>query len=331
MDRDSFHSPMSSYSLPQRIQVVDSHTGGEPTRVVVDGAPDLGGGSMAARRRIFCERYDEFRSAVVGEPRGYESLVGVLLCPPSDSTCASGVIFFNNVGTIGMCGHGSIGIGVTLGHLGRIGPGRHRLETPVGIATVEFDGENTVAVENVPSHRSAAGVAIEVDGFGPLSGDVAWGGNWFFVVRDHRQILTMENVSTLTDFSWRIRRALDRHGVAGDDGHAIDHIALLGPPSRPDANARNFVLCPGGAYDRSPCGTGTSAVLACLMADGELREGEIWRQEGITGSVFEAWARAADSPGCGWIVPTIRGTAFITAESILVFNPNDPLRTGIRS
>lgn len=321
---------MSSYLPSRTIKVIDSHTGGEPTRVVVEGGPDLGRGSMADRRRIFCDRFDEFRSAVVGEPRGYESLVGVLLCPPSDSTCAAGVIFFNNVGTIGMCGHGSIGLGVTLGHLGRIGPGRHRLESPVGIATIEFDGENTVAVENVPSYRSGKGVTIEVDGFGPLTGDVAWGGNWFFVSEEHRQNLSMSNVSPLTDFSWRVRRALERDGVSGDDGHLIDHIALVGPPSRPDADAKNFVLCPGGAYDRSPCGTGTSAVLACLVADGKLRDGQIWRQEGITGSVFEAWARAADNIAGGRIVPTIRGSAFITAESTLVCNSNDPLRTGIR-
>lgn len=311
---------------PHRIRVIDSHTGGEPTRLVVDGGPDLGAGTMLDRRTIFRERFDEFRSAVVGEPRGSDVLVGALLCEPVDPSGAAGVIFFNNIGTIGMCGHGTIGVGVTLGHLGRIGAGRHRLETPVGIVAIEYDGGNCVAVENVPSYRSATGMTIDVDGFGPLSGDVAWGGNWFFLAGKHGQDLTMANIPRLTDFTWRIRRALERQGVTGIDGGQIDHIELFGSPSTSAADSKNFVLCPGGAYDRSPCGTGTSAKLACLIADGKLREGQTWRQESITGSIFEATARIAGER----IIPTIRGSAFITAEATLILNPNDPLRSGIR-
>ncbi len=317
---------MNSHSIRQRVRVIDSHTGGEPTRVVVDGGPDLGNGSLLQRRTIFRERFDEFRSSIVGEPRGSEVLVGALLCEPSDPSCTAGVIFFNNIGTIGMCGHGTIGVGVTLAYLGRIGPGRHRLETPVGIVAIDYDGDHSVAVENVPSYRSAAGVAIDVDGFGSISGDVAWGGNWFFLVGKHGQDLELANVAKLTDFTWRIRRALERHGITGLDGGQIDHIELFGPPQSSAADSRNFVLCPGGAYDRSPCGTGTSAKLACLVADGKLREGQIWRQESITGSIFEATARIEGER----IIPTIRGTAFITAETTLLFDDDDPLRAGIR-
>jgi 4-hydroxyproline epimerase len=318
---------MTSQSIGQRVRVIDSHTGGEPTRVVVDGAPDLGGGSLLERRTIFRERFDEFRSAVVGEPRGSEVLVGALLCEPVDSSCVAGVIFFNNIGTIGMCGHGTIGIGVTLAHLGRIGSGRQRLETPVGIIAIDYDGGHSVAVENVPSYRSSAGVTIDVVGFGPVTGDVAWGGNWFFLVSRHEQNLDLANVAQLTDFTWRIRRALERHGITGVDGEQIDHIELFGPPRNPAADSRNFVLCPGGAYDRSPCGTGTSAKLACLVADGKFHEGKIWRQESISGSIFEATARIDGER----IIPTIRGSAFITAETTLLFDDDDPLRAGIRA
>ncbi len=310
----------------QRIQVIDSHTGGEPTRVVIGGGPDLGGGSLPGRRAAFRERFDAFRSAVVNEPRGSDVLVGALLCEPADPSCVAGVIFFNNVGVINMCGHGTIGVAVTLAHLGRIRPGTHRLETPVGVVAFDHDGTNRVTIENVPSYRSAAGLTVEVDGFGPVTGDVAWGGNWFFLTGDHGHALEVANVERLTDFTWRIRRALTRAGVAGADGGEIDHIELFGPPHDPSADGRNFVLCPGGAYDRSPCGTGTSAKLACLYADGKLREGQVWRQESVVGSVFEGTVRVAGEQ----VIPRVTGSAYVTAEATLLLDPNDPFRAGIR-
>lgn len=310
----------------RRIRVVDTHTGGEPTRVVIDGGPKLGAGPLAARREEFLRRYDEFRSAVVNEPRGSDVMVGALLCEPANPQCAAGVIFFNNVGYLGMCGHGTIGVAVALAHLGRIGPGRHRLETPVGEVRFDLEGENLVALENVASYRHAAAVAVEVEGAGQVCGDVAWGGNWFFLVAEHGEQLELANVEHLTDVAWRIRHALRRAGVTGAEGAEIDHIELFGPPRHPRADARSFVLCPGKAYDRSPCGTGTSAKLACLMADGKLAEGQVWRQESLVGSVFEAWARC-DQQG---VVPTIRGSAYVTAESTLILHRNDPFQMGIR-
>jgi 4-hydroxyproline epimerase len=312
--------------MNQRIQIIDSHTGGEPTRVVITGGPDLGGGALSVQRRLFDESHDTFRSAVVNEPRGSDVMVGALLVPPVDPACVAGVIFFNNVGTLGMCGHGTIGLAVTLGHLGRITAGVHRLETPVGTVGFEFDGENSATVENVPSYRFAKAVRVDVPGYGPVTGDIAWGGNWFFLVHDHKETLTLQNVARLTDVTMKIRQALSANAVIGRDGGEIDHIELYGPPANPANNSRNFVLCPGNAYDRSPCGTGTSAKLACLYADGTLQPGQIWRQESILGSVFEGSIRVIDRI----VHPRIKGTAFVTSEATLLVNPADPFAKGFR-
>ncbi len=310
----------------QRIRVIDSHTGGEPTRVVIEGGPDLGDGPLAERRERFRRQFDHFRSAVVNEPRGSDPIVGALLCPPTDPSCVTGVIFFNNVGYLGMCGHGTIGLIVTLAYLGRLGPGAHRIETPVGIVTAELYPSGEVAIANVASYRYRKDVTVDVEGYGRVTGDVAWGGNWFFLVEDHGQELHLRNVDRLTEFTWRVRQALAREWITGRDGQEIDHIELFGPPQRADADSRNFVLCPGKAYDRSPCGTGTSAKMACLFEDGRLKEGQIWRQESIVGSVFEGWVHVVN----GAIQPTIRGTAFITSEATLILDARDPFCWGIR-
>jgi 4-hydroxyproline epimerase len=309
----------------QEIQVVDSHTGGEPTRVVVAGGPDLPPVSLPERVALLRREHDTFRSAVVNEPRGSDTIVGALLCPPTDPTCAAGVIFFNNVGYLGMCGHGTIGLLVTLAHLGRLRPGTHRIESPVGVVSAHLRDANTVTVRNVASYRHAAGVAVEVPGHGRVIGDVAWGGNWFFLIGDHREELTLHNLERLTEFTWQIRQALPAQGVTGAGGQEIDHIELFGPSPR--ADSRNFVLCPGKAYDRSPCGTGTSAKLACLVADGKLKPGDVWRQESIVGSVFEGSVDVVD----GQIYPSITGTAFVTAEAKLLLDERDPFRLGIRA
>uniref|UniRef100_UPI0035715B1E 4-hydroxyproline epimerase n=1 Tax=Chitinimonas arctica TaxID=2594795 RepID=UPI0035715B1E len=308
----------------QRIQIVDSHTGGEPTRVVIAGGPPLGQGSLAERRERFTSDFDHFRSAVVNEPRGADPVVGALLCEPQDPSCAAGVIFFNNIGTIGMCGHGTIGLIVTLAHLGRIGLGSHRIETPVGVVEATLEAGNRVSVRNVPSYRLAANVLVDVPGYGCLSGDIAWGGNWFFLVSGHGQRIAADNIAKLTDCSVRIRQALIQQGVRGADGAEIDHIELFGPSDLGDS--RNFVLCPGLAYDRSPCGTGTSAKLACLAADGKLPAGQPWRQESVIGSLFEASYQLQD----GLLYPTIAGHAYVNAEATLLIDPADPFAWGIR-
>ena len=310
------------------VRIVDSHTAGEPTRVVIDGGPDLGRGTLAERRERFRTEYDHFRSGIINEPRGSDVIVGALLCEPVDATCAAGVIFFNNVGVIGMCGHGTIGLAVTLAHLGRMRPGRHRIETPVGIVSVELHDAHRVTVGNVPSYRFADGVTVPVPGYGKVTGEIAWGGNWFYLVASPGLSIEPANIDRLTEFSTRVRRALAEHGVRGAKGAEIDHVEVYAPLDAGVKGSRNFVLCPGEAYDRSPCGTGTSAKLACLCAAGELEPGERWRQESVIGTVFEA-SFAKDPSRPGHVLPQITGSAYVTAESTLIFDDADPLRWGI--
>ena len=319
-----------THNPPLEIRVVDSHTGGEPTRVVLSGGPDLGAGPLADRVVRFRERFDEYRSAIVNEPRGSDVLVGALLCEPVDRSCATGVIFFNNVGYLGMCGHGTIGLMVTLAHLGRIAPGEHRIETPVGTVTANLNEDGSVSVDNVHSYRKHKAVVVSIDtpddesgGRRDVKGDVAYGGNWFYLVKDHGLKLTPDNIEQLTSVSWAMRRAINAAGY-----EEVDHVELLSHPT--DGVSRNFVLCPGGAYDRSPCGTGTSAKRACLAADGELQEDEPHVIESIIGSRFAGRYRWVD-PDKGIVAPTITGTAHITAEATLLIDERDLYAWGIGS
>ncbi len=321
---------MPSNAALRRVSILDSHTAGEPTRLVISGGPDLGNGPLANRRNRFRHDHDDFRTAIVNEPRGSDVIVGAVLCEPVDQNCTAGVIFFNNVGYLGMCGHGTIGLIASLAHLGKIRPGVHRIETPVGIVTTTLHPSGEVTVENVPSFRSAASVAVTVPGHGTVHGDIAWGGNWFYLVESHGpgnqgRTLTLANVDQLTEFTWAIRQALTAQGITGVNGEEIDHIELFGPPGSSTADSTNFVLCPGKAYDRSPCGTGTSAKMACLYADGKLAPGNIWRQAGILGTIFEGSIRVENER----IIPSITGSAYVTAESTFLLDPNDPFCMGI--
>ncbi len=318
------------------VRVIDSHTGGEPTRVVVSGGPDLGNGPLAGRLDRFRNEHDDFRSAVVNEPRGSDVMVGALLCEPLDPSSTAGVIFFNNVGYLGMCGHGTIGLVSTLSFLKKIEPGDHRIETPVGTVSAVLHSSGEVTVNNVASYRLAADVEVDVPRYGKIRGDVAWGGNWFFLVRenllrdnvrDHSVRLSLKNIEELTDFTWAIRQALRQQGITGAGNQEIDHIELYGPSDLPSVDSKNFVLCPGKAYDRSACGTGTSAKLACLYADGKIREGQVWKQESIVGSVFEGTVTVRE----GKVYPSIKGTAFVNADAELVLNSQDPFCMGIRA
>jgi len=309
------------------MRVIDSHTAGEPTRVVLDGGPDLGSGTLAERAARLEAEHLDFCASVVLEPRGHDAIIGALLVPPSDPDCVAGVIYFNNLQNLGMCGHATIGLGVTLAHLGRIGPGRHKFETPVGVVEIDLIDANTVSVVNIESYRLAKDVTVEVEGVGPVTGDVAWGGNWFFLVKNSPVALTGANIRPLTDLTLKIRDALEKAGVTGKDGAWIDHIELFGPAEDPSAQSRNFVLCPGGAYDRSPCGTGCSAKLACLAADGALAPGEDYLQESVIGSTYKISYQPG--PG-GGVIPIITGQAFVTSDANLIFNPADPYRAGIR-
>lgn len=303
------------------IEVIDSHTAGEPTRVVLSGGPQLKPGPILQQLQEFQTHHDRFRSAIVNEPRGSDVTVGALLCEPNEGYDA-GVIFFNNVGYLKMCGHGTMGVVATLAHLGRIGPGPLRLETVVGEVGAKLHGDGSISVSNVPSYRTAKDVVVEVAGVGRVRGDVAWGGNWFFLVEEHGETLALSRLETLTNLAWRIRQAVNEQGYP-----AVDHVELFGPATLPGAHSRNFVLCPGKAYDRSPCGTGTSAKLACLAADGKLSAGQTWVQESIIGSLFHgryAWEGKH-------IRPTITGRAFVNGKATLILNEDDPYCWGIRS
>jgi 4-hydroxyproline epimerase len=316
------------------VTVIDSHTGGEPTRLIVEGGPDLGGGPLAERLEVFRRDFDRVRAGVVNEPRGSDVMVGALLCEPHDPTCSAGAIFFNNVGFLGMCGHGTIGLIVSLAYMGRIAPGVHRIETPVGVVEAELHRDRSVTVRNVPAYRYRHEVALDVPRLGRMRGDIAWGGNWFFLVSDHDQALEFARVALLTDAAWAIRAALEANGITGEGGAQIDHIELFANSPTPGIDSRNFVLCPGKAYDRSPCGTGTSAKVACLAADGVLAPGATWRQESIIGSVFEASYEPYEdvsSSGRRCVRPSIRGTAHVSAEATLIFAADDPFAWGIHA
>ena len=308
------------------VQVVDSHTEGEPTRVVIAGGPDLGAGPIVDRLARFREHFDGFRQGVVCEPRGSEVVVGALLLPPVDPGNATAVIFFNDVGYLGMCGHGTIGVVTTLAHLGRIDPGLHTLETPVGQVSATLNQDGSVTVQNVPSYRYRAKVCVEVQGWGDFTGDIAWGGNWFFLIEHHPYELTIHNRRELVEAATAIRQILAKNGITGPAGEPIDHIEFFSEPATPPNSARNFVLCPGSSFDRSPCGTGTSAKMSCLHAEKKLTEGQLWRQEGILGTVFEGTISAAEE---GRVLPRIRGRAWVTSEATLHFAPDDPFAEGI--
>ncbi len=314
----------------QRVPYLDSHTAGEPTRLIEALPFDLGGGSVAEQLERLRSEHDDLRTAVINEPRGSDVLVGACLVPPADPTCAFGVIYFNNVGYLGMCGHGTIGVVASLAYRGRLTPGPVRIETPVGVVEATLhpaDGDgpaSRVSVRNVPAYRLVAHVPIEIDGR-VVHGDVAWGGNWFFLCHDHGLVVAPDNLEALTDFAWRLREAYTARGLQGDGGAVIDHVELFA--LTPTADSRSFVLCPGKAYDRSPCGTGTSAKLACLLADGTITPGQTWRQESVIGSVFEGCVEIVD----GQVVPTITGEAFVTAEGALLIDPRDPFRSGIQT
>lgn len=330
--------PSQSQSTPSQIvRVVDTHTGGEPTRVVIESPISLEGRSLFEKREDFSKRFDDFRRAIICEPRGNDVVVGAVLTEPENEGSHAGVIFFNNVGYLGMCGHGTIGVAIALQHLGHVKTGKTTLDTPVGSVTFDLGMDNKVSIENVPSYRLAKQIELRLNDGRRIKGDIAWGGNWFFICHEHGEEVTKSNVRALTELSIAIRDQLVSDGITGSDGAYIDHVELMGPPEHRDASAKNFVLCPGSAYDRSPCGTGTSAKVACLAADGKLAPGEITIQESIVGSVFEASYQLCDQgedlsqpENAVVVTPTIVGTAYVNAEANLILDPRDPFCMGIQ-
>lgn len=308
------------------MHVIDSHTGGEPTRVILDGGPDLGSGPLAGRAQRLATEYRDFYRSVILEPRGQPAMVCALLVEPVDKTCVTGVIYFDAEAVLGMCGHGTIGLAVTLFHMGRIGLGSHRIETPVGVVTVDVQDANTVTVTNVESRRLASGLSVDIDGIGTVTGDLAYGGNAFFIVDPSPIPVSAANIPQLTEVTIAVRQAVIAQGFGAEAGLTVDHVIFYGPAETPTGHSRNFVLCPDNAYDRSPCGTGSSARLACLAAAGRLAEGEEIVQESVIGSTYRLSYRTGPTGG---VIPSITGQAYVMAESKLFFLPQDPFRTGI--
>lgn len=309
------------------MHIVDSHTGGEPTRVILEGGPDLGSGSLAERAARLEAEHSDFCHSIMLEPRGQVAMVGALLVEPTDPECTVGVIYIDAGAVLGMCGHGTIGLAVTLAHIGRIGVGTHKIETPVGIVEVTLNDANTVTVKNIESRRIQHAVSVDVDGLGKVMGDVAYGGNWFFIVDPSPVPVATDNLRELTEMSIAIREAAISQGVGDGKDHLIDHVIFQDASPKEHIHSRNFVLCPDDAYDRSPCGTGSSARLACLAADGALAPGTEIIQESVIGSSY----RLSYQPGeNGGIIPSITGQAFVMAESHLMFDENDPFKNGIQ-
>ncbi|HEX5791143.1 MAG TPA: proline racemase family protein [Luteolibacter sp.] len=308
------------------MKIIESHTIGEPTRIIIEGGPDLGKGPLAERCRLLREKHDAVRRAICHEPRGHDAMVGGLLCEPHEADCDFGIIFFNNRSTLGMCIHGTMGLVATLAHLGRLGAGRCRIDTPVGVVEAQLDAQGLITVTNVPCYRLQADMQVEVAGYGKVSGDIAWGGNWFFLMDAGALRLEPGQIPTLTQRATAVRHALQDAGITAPDGAEIDHMEFFGPPADDRSDSRNFVLCPGGAYDRSPCGTGLSAKIACLAARGQLAPGQLWRQASILNQVFEARYEAL---GDGRVLPSIRGRAWVNAETRLIMEATDPFAWGI--
>lgn len=307
-------------------KVIDSHTGGEPTRVIIDGGPDLGSGPISERARLLETKHDKFCRSVLCEPRGYDAMVGALIVTPVEKNCLTGVIFFNTSQNLGMCGHATVGLLVTLYYLGKISVGNYKIETPVGIISAQLHDPNTVSVINVESYRYKKGVSIQVEQYGEITGDIAWGGNWFFLVNNSPISVQFENIDKLLNFTSSIKSALKQQHITAPDSSEIDHIELFGESLNEKAHSKNFVLCSSGDYDRSPCGTGCSAKLACLAEERLWPENKKWIQEGIIGSLYSthySWSTG------GNIIPTITGKAFVTSEATLQFNPLDPYKHGI--
>ncbi len=309
------------------LKIIDSHTGGEPTRVIVKGCPDLGIGTSAQKIQTLRENYDWIRTATLLEPRGFEAMVGAILTEPHSEDCVAGVIFFNNSGYLNMCIHGTIGLAATLKHMGVINSGSHKIDTPVGIVTIHLNDDDSISVDNVASYRYKSEISVEVPNYGTITGDIAWGGNWFFLIDNQGPKVIPENIAALTDFTQAVMAALLEQGITGEDGGEIDHIEVFGPAADDHSDSRNFVMCPGGEFDRSPCGTGTSAKLASLYDSGKLAAGDTWRQSSIINTIFTG--EVTPTGEANQVIPTVTGSAWINGETTVIINPDDPFAFGI--
>jgi len=323
---------------------IDAHTCGNPVRVVAGGGPMLPHAPMADRRQIFMRDHDWVRRALMFEPRGHDVMSGSILYPPSAPDYDLAVLYIEVSGCLPMCGHGTIGTVTAALEAGLVIPreaGRLALETPAGRVDVEYasDGPyvDQVRLFNVPSYQHAAGVRIEVAGLGEIVVDVAYGGNYYAIIEPQANWAGLDSMgaSDIQRLSPLVRRAAQAAVAPMHPEDAriagISHVMWCDKPRDPRADARNAVFYGEKAIDRSPCGTGSSARMAQLAAQGRLAVGDGFVHESIIGTMFDCRVEAAAMVGgMAAIRPSVAGWARVIGHNTIYVDDRDPLAHGFQ-
>jgi 4-hydroxyproline epimerase len=322
---------------------IDAHTCGNPVRVVAGGGPPLNGATMSERRQDFIARYDWIRTGLMFEPRGHDVMSGSILYEPMRDDCDAAILFIETSGCLPMCGHGTIGTVTVLIEEGLVTPkreGRLVLEVPAGIVEAEYRRDNLdnvveVRIRNIPSFLYRSGIDVDVEGFGRVVFDVAYGGNFYAIIEPQASYPGLDAISAfdIQRLSPIIRRLInDKYSLVHPDDPTISglrHILWAGQPHHPEAHARNAVFYGEKAIDRSPCGTGTSARMAQKAARGELKVGDDFVHESIIGSLFHGRVEASAKVGpFDAIVPSVAGQAWITGHNTIFLDERDPFVKG---
>jgi 4-hydroxyproline epimerase len=321
---------------------IDGHTAGNPVRLVAGGAPLLRGASMSARRQDFLARFDWIRTGLCLEPRGHDMMSGGFLYPPTRDDADVGILFIETSGCLPMCGHGAIGMvtfGLEHGLITAREPGRLRIEVPAGVVDATYGVEAGkvawVRLRNVPAYVAARDLRIEVPGFGPLTVDIAYGGNFYAIIEPQGPYAGLDDLGAgrLIALSRTIRAMLRQ---TWEPVHPLDptirgvsHVLWADKPRSAGADGRNAVFYGEGAIDRSPCGTGTSARIAHLVGQGKLAPGGAFVSESYIGSRFVGRAEAlTDLAGHPAVIPSIEGGARATGFNTLWIDRSDPFWAG---
>jgi proline racemase len=323
-------------------ETIDSHTMGEPTRIIVKGFPELAGNTMMERKKYLEENFDHYRTALMLEPRGHKDMFGAILTEPISKEADLGVIFMDTGGYLNMCGHGSIGsstVAVETGLVKVTEPYTEVvLEAPAGLIQARIKVEKGKAVEtsilNVPAFLYLKDVEVEIDGYGKIPLDISFGGSFFAMINAEKIGLTLntENIGEITELGMKIIKKVNdtveiKHPYL--DITTVDLAEFYCSPTNAAANKKNVVIFGDNQVDRSPCGTGTSAKLALLYAKGELSIGEEFVYESITGSMFKGViTEEIEINGYKAVLPQITGSAYITGFNRWVIDERDPLKDG---
>ena len=333
---------MTSPTIRHTFFCIDGHTAGNPVRLVAGGAPLLRGSSMAERRLDFLDRFDWIRTGLCFEPRGHDMMSGGFLYPPCEPDSDAAILFIETSGCLPMCGHGTIGMitfGLENGLITPREPGKLKVEVPAGTIHIEYekDGAKVTAVRirNVPAYLAAEGIQIDVPGFGPLTLDVAYGGNYYAIIEPQGAYTGLDDLgaSKLVELSRTIRELVREkfepvHPLEPSI-RGVSHVLWADKPSAEDADGRNAVFYGERAIDRSPCGTGTSARLAHLAAKGRLSVGDRFVHESYIRSRFIGRVEAeTELGGQAAIVPSIQGSAIATGYNTIWIDREDPFWAG---